>query len=180
MPFRTFNTWLWDGNINTPIPQPKTKDDGTVVTPDIMKYNSPITHTYVISLFLRNGPLNKYLNQYFNNMGVRYLDKEDLFKFIKKCVIDFGIRKNETVFYQYRKETQIYSKLRSKLPFLKNNDIVLLAEIIEKSSDKDAIYQSLDLEAPKKQKIKLTKKKAEKAEKTSLKDFLEKHFSIVR
>jgi len=179
MPFRTFNTWLFDGRLDSPIPKPKTKDDGTVVVPDIMKYNSPITPTYVISMFLRNGPLNRYLNKYFNNMGVRYLDKEDLFMFIKKCVIDFAIRKNEIVFYQYKKETQIYSKLRAKLPFLKNNDIVLFAELIEKSPDRDSVYQALDMEKPKKQKIKLNKKQVEEKEKTSLKEFLERHFSIV-
>jgi hypothetical protein len=171
---------MWDGKIDSPIPKPKTKDDGTVVIPDILKYNSPITHTYVISLFLRNGPLNRYLNKHFNNMSVRYLDKEDLFKFIKKCVIDFGIRKNETVFYQYRKEGQIYGKLRDKLPFLKNNDIILLAELIEKSPDRDSIYQALGMEKPKKLKVKLDKKQVEEKGKTSVKEFLEGHFSIVR
>jgi hypothetical protein len=115
-------------------------------------------------------------------MGVRYLDKEDLFKFIKKCVIDFGVRKTETIFYQYRKETQIYTKLRDRLPFLKNNDIVLLAELIEKSPERDSIYQVLDLDKPKKTKIKIDKKqvKAQEKIKSSLSDFLEGHFSIVR
>ena len=46
MPFKAFNSWLFDGNIKTPIPKAK---DGV----DVLKYNSPITHTFVISLFLR-------------------------------------------------------------------------------------------------------------------------------
>jgi len=47
MPFRTYNNWLFDGQRNSPIP----KTDKL----DILKYNSPITHTFVISMFLRNG-----------------------------------------------------------------------------------------------------------------------------
>lgn len=176
-PFKIFNSWLWDGNINNPIPRPQTGENGTV---DILKYNSPITPTYVISLFLKHGPLNNYLNDHFNNMGVRYLDKKELFLFVKKCVIDFNIRKSDTVFYQYKKEGKLYSKLREKLPNLKNNDIILLAELIEKSSDKDSIYNSLDLDKPKKQKLRLTKKDEKEKEKISLSDLLEGYFSIIK
>ena len=80
MPFKTFNSWLFDGSRNTPLPKAK---DGI----DILKYNSPITHTYALSLFLRNGVLNHYLDKYFNNIGLRYLPKEELFLFLKQCVI---------------------------------------------------------------------------------------------
>jgi hypothetical protein len=169
-PFKIFNTWLWDGNINSPIPK------GEV---DILKYNSPITHTYIISLFLRHGPLNNYLNNYFNNMGVRYLDKKDLFFFIKKCVMDFRIRKGDLIFYQYKKEKLIYSKLRSKYSDLKDNDIYLLIDLIDKSLNKESIYQSLGLDTPKKQKIKLTKKEV-KNNSLSLETLLKEHFSFVK
>ena len=86
MPYKLFNSWLFDGKKNSPIPRSEKVD--------ILKYNSPITHTFVISLFLRNGPLNYYLDENFNNIGLRYLTREDLFKFVKKCVIDFKIKKS--------------------------------------------------------------------------------------
>jgi hypothetical protein len=65
------------------------------------------------------------------------------------------------------------------LPHLKNNDIVLLCELIEKSEDKDQIYHTIGLEVPKKKKISI-RKKTKKKDKVPLKDLLEENFSIYR
>jgi len=172
MPFRTFNNWLFDGIKDSPIPKPK---NGV----DILKYNSPITHTFLVAMFLRNGYLNSYLNKYFNDINLRYLSKEELFKFIKKCVIDFRIKKRDIVYYPRRTKQILYEKLREKIPTLKNDDILLLCEIIEKSNNKDAIFESLNLEKPKKRSMKTKKSKKDKTKKISLEDFLSEHFSIV-
>ena len=168
MPFKTFNNWLFDKNKNSPLPKPK---NGV----DILKYNSPITHTYVISLFLRNGLLNHYLDLFFNNINVRYLTREELFKFIKKCVMDFKIRRQELVFYPRRQRFELYEKLREKIHTLKNDDIFLLCDIIDRSKDKESVYHSLGLDKPKKKK---GKNKKIKDEKFSLKDLME-HFSTI-
>ena len=37
MPFKTYFNWLFDGNIKSPIPSPKTADDGKVIVPNILK-----------------------------------------------------------------------------------------------------------------------------------------------
>ena len=168
-PFKVFNSWLFDGRKNSPIPKSEKVD--------ILKYNSPITHTYVIALFLRNGLLNHYLDKYFNNISLRYLTREELLKFIKKCVLDFKVKKSDLVFYKRRARRVLYDKLREKMPFLKNDDILLLCDIIENSEIKDAIYDSLDLQKPKKSKLKKARKVESK--KTNLKDFIEEHFSMV-
>lgn len=175
MPFKTFNNWLFDGRKDTPIPRPKTNDEGKVVTPDILKYNSPITHTFVIAMFLRNGALNHYLDTYFNNISLRYLSREDIFKFIKKCVIDFKIKKRDVMFYKRRARHMLYEKLRERMPYLKNDDVLLLCDIVENSDNKDAVFDSLGLEIPKKTKLKKTKKL--KVKKISLDKFLSEHFS---
>lgn len=169
MPFKTFNNWLFDGSRSSPIPKEK---DGI----DILKYNSPITHTYAISIFLRNGPLNHYLNKYFNNMGLRYLPKDELFRFLKNCVIDFRVKRRDIVYYPYRRKTKLYQVLRDKISHFKNDDILLLCDIIDKSKDKEMIYHSLGIEKPKKQKLK--KKKTTK-KKMSVEEFLKEHFSII-
>ena len=130
---------------------------------DILKYNSPISHTFVLQMFMRNGSLNHYLNDYFNNIGLRYLSKEELFMFIKKCVMDFRIRRNQIVFYKWRRQDKLYNLLRDKFPQFKNNDITLLAELIEKSDEREAIFNSLGLEMPKKKKIRTGKKAPKKA-----------------
>ena len=48
MPFRTFNSWLFDGQRYSPIPKPKSGVN-------LLKYNSPITHTFLVSMFLRHS-----------------------------------------------------------------------------------------------------------------------------
>ena len=160
---------MFDGNIKTTIPKAR---DGV----DILKYNSPITHTFVISLFLRNAKLNHYLNNYFNNINLRYLSKEELFYFIKKCVVDFRVKKRDIVYYPRKARNQLYEKLREKIPILKNGDVSLLCDIIHKSEDKNVVYESLGIDKPKKQKI---RRKKIKKKKISLKDFLREHFSTI-
>jgi len=169
MPFKTFNTWLFDGSRTSPLPPRK---EGV----DILKYNSPITHTYAISMFMRNGPLNRYLNEYFNNMGLRYLSKEELFLFLKQCVIDFRVQRRDVVFYPYHRKSKLHQILREKLAQLKNDDISLLCDIIDKSEDKDLIYHSLGIEKVKKEKL---KKKETKKKKISAANFLKQNFSII-
>jgi len=179
MPFKTFNNWLFDGNRNSQIPKAQVDSNGKEIVPDILKYNSPIGHTYVISLFMRYGELNYYLNQYFNDINLRYLSREELFKFIKKCVLDFRVRRGDLVFYPRKERVKLFEVLREKLPQLKDDDIFLLCDIIDKSEIKEGIYQSLDLEKPKKLKLKKSDKK-NKIEKISVRAFLEEHFSIQR
>ena len=172
MPFKTFNKWLFDGKINSPIPRPRKDDNGKIIVNDILKYNSPITHTYVISLFLRYGSLNHYLDTYLNNINLRYLSRKDILKFIKKCVIDFKVKKRDIVFYKHKTKRILFDRLRDKMPLLKNDDVLLLCDIIEQSSNKSAIFDSLGIEMPKKTKIKKTKK-------IPLDKFLKEHFSVI-
>lgn len=177
MPFRTFSNWLFDGNINSEIPKPKKDANGKDIIPDILKYNSPITNQYVISIFLKNSILNHYLNRYLNNVGVWYLEKEDLFKFIKKCVIDFKVKKYDLVYYKRKKEDKLYQVMRERFPFLKNHDVRLFCKIVEASQERDAVYQKFNLEAPKKEKFRKNKKNKDK--KISLESFLGENFSMM-
>lgn len=182
--FQVFNNWIFDGNLKTPIPTPKYDEDGKEVVPDILKYNSPITHTYVLKLFLRNGSLNYYLDTYMNNINLRYLDKAELLYFIKKAVIDYKIQKRDLVFYQYRQKDKLFEKLKYKFPMLKANDLDLLCDNIMKSEEKQIIMESLGLEKQEKIK-KLSKKEIKKLDKnksknkTKIKDFIKENFSMI-
>ncbi len=178
MPYKTFYNWLFDGSRNSPIPKPKVNDKGKVIVPDLLKYNSPIHHTFLISMFMKNGPLNHYLDKHFNNMNLRYLNKEDLFIFVKKCVLDFKIKRRDITYVPYQKQDKLFSILREKLPMLKKQDVKLLSTMINKSDEKERIYQTLGLEVIKKKKLKRKGKKINKG-KISLKEFLEENFSIV-
>jgi hypothetical protein len=175
MPYRTFNGWLFDGSRDSEFPKPRYADDGKEIIPDILKYNSPITATYVVSMFLKNGPLNHYLDNYLNNINLRYLDKKELFMFIKKCVLDFRLGRRDTVFIPWTRKTKLFGELRNKFPELKNCDISLLCDLVEESDQKEAIFNTLGLEKPKKLKVKKQKRK----KKISLKEFMAQHFSIM-
>jgi hypothetical protein len=130
------------------------------------------------------GELNHYLNKYFNNIGLYYLEKEDLFKFIKKCIIDFKVRRNNLSFITTKKDSNLFQGLRKKFPALKACDISLLIDIIEKESDdlKNSVYESLGLLKPEKPKKarKLSKKVLEKVENVKIKNWVVENFSLVR
>jgi len=175
MPYRTFNSWLFDGSRDSDFPTPKYADDGKEIIPDLLKYNSPISVTYAISMFLKNGPLNHYLDKYFNNINLRYMDKKEIFLFIKKCVLDFRVGRRDTSFIPFTRKNKLFGILRNKFPELKNCDVSLLCDLVEESDDKEAIYNTLGLEKPKKIKV----KKQKKSKKVKLKDFMAEHFSIM-
>jgi len=169
--YKVFYSWLFDGQRTSPIPPAR---DGI----DILKYNSPITNTFILSLFMRNGNLNHYLNTYFNNMGLRYMTREDMFMFIKKCILDFNIKRREIMFYKFSYQDKLYNVLRDKFPQFKNDDINLLSEIINKSKEKQIIWETLGLKLPKKKKIKRSKKTL-KNKNISSESFLSEHFSML-
>lgn len=172
MPFKTFTNWIFDGRKDSDIPTPSGNK-----TIGITKYNSPITHTFVISLFLRNGNINKYLNKYLNNVGLRYINKQELFHFIKKVVQDCYVKKYDLMYYERPEKNQLFDKLRDKLSVLKDDDISLLVEQITSSPSSTSIYESLGLQAPKRKKFRKQKREVSSV---SLEEFLRKNFEVVK
>jgi len=162
MPFKTFSNWLFDNNPKSPIPK------------ILLNYNSPITNIYVIKLFMKHSQLNSYLNRYFNNIGLLYLDKEDLFLFAKQCVRDFNIKRKDIPYFPYRRKDKLFEILRYRNPCLKDYDIQHFCNIIDKLDQKDSIYASLGIE----KKIEKKKIKAKKTKTLSYKSFLAKNFTI--
>ena len=178
MPYKTFSAWLFDGNPKSPIPTPNEN------VPDLLKYNSPIHHTYLISLFLNNGKVNHYLDKYFNNMGLRYLERDELFKFVKKLVQDFKIQRNSLPFFKYGgRKTKLYDSLKRKFPMLKTYDIAFLCDVIDKSDEKERVYATFGIDDPEAHKKKKSKQKNEATENTgriTVKEFIEKNFNMVK
>jgi hypothetical protein len=176
MPFKTYYNWLFDGHKDSQIPSPRTDDNGKDIVPDILKYNSPITNQYAISVFLKNLHLNKYLDQYFNNINLYSIPRDELLKFIKRCVLEFRIGRYDPIYYRRKYNDKLYEIIEKKFPHIKSFEIEYLCSIINKSDKKDSIYKSLGLDPPKRQKIRTKKRKQEKK---SLKDFLAENFSIM-
>jgi len=172
MPFKTFNNWLFDGNFKSRIPT----GEGV---PDLLKYNSPITNQYMITMFINQGKLNHFLNEYFNNMGLYYLEKEEFMRFMKKCVVDFKIQRKNIPYIPIQRNGKLFDALRKKISILKSHDVNLLAEIVDKLENKDQIYYSLGLE--KMEPVKKIKgiKKITKKEKPTVKEFIESSFKVM-
>jgi len=166
MPYRTFNNWIFNGDINSPIPK------------DLLKYNSPITPMYIMKMFLKYPDLTIYLDDNLNRLEMFYLNKEEMFKFFKKCVHDFKVQRNKVPYIPYSREEKIFSELRKKFPLMKNFDIAYMIELINKSDEKESIYHALGLEKPKKRKIRQKKKK--KKGSITLREFLSSNFKMVK
>ena len=172
--YETFYRWIFDGFLQSELPQKEV----------YLKYNSPITTNRLISSFMLYGELNHYLNKYFNNVGLYYIEKEDIFRFVKKCIIDFKVRRNNLSFINIKKDSNLFQGLRKKFPTLKGCDISLLIDIIDKESDdlKNSVYESLGLLKPEKPKKarKLLKKVLEKVENVKIKNWIAENFSASR
>jgi hypothetical protein len=169
--YKIFMNWLFDGNVNSPIPAP----DPEYGIPDILKYNSYITHTYMISLFIKIGNLNHYLNEYMYNINLRYISKNDLMIYIKDCIIRNKIKKYQLHYFIYTRKHVIFNILQEKCPYLKKDDILMICKQIDNSKEKESIYQTLGIIKPEKQKV----KKIRSEEKISLKKFINDNFSII-
>jgi hypothetical protein len=109
---------------------------------------------------------------------LRYLERSELFYFIKKCVLDFRVSRRDIVYYKRTQYHKLFEKLKIKFPYLKDYEVDLLCKIIDDSKEKDGIYSSLGIEKPKKQKVRISKKKNEGS--VSWKDFLKGNFSTMR
>ena len=167
-PYKLFFDWCFDGFKDTPIPKPEI----------LLKYNSPINETFMIRMFIQNGKLNNYLDKHFNNIGLRYIDKEDLFYFIKECVRNFKIKRSDIHYFPWRPRVALFEKLRKKIPLLKDHEISLLGSFVEKSEDKDKIFSALGIDKPKKKKAR-KKKQKKKVGKISVEEFLNQNFRVV-
>jgi len=168
-PFQVFQNWLFDGNTKSEIPE------------ELLKSTSPISAQYTISIFMGNPVLNLFLDQYFNNMNLWYLDKEELFIFIKKCVRDFKIQRRSLIYTPWKKQDKLYNALRKRVPYLKPYEIVELCKIVDNSENKDQIYKTMGLDDDllKKKIGKAPKPKKEvRKKKVKIKEYIESNFRM--
>jgi len=164
-PYTLFWDWCFDKKPDSSIPSPEV----------LLKYNSPITVPFLLKSFLNNIKLNHYLNTHMNHIGLYSIEKEELYKFIKKCIQDFKIQRREIHYSPYKTRDQLTEKLTKKFPVFKPYDVELLATLVQKDEMRSSIYRALGMDKPQKQKLKKRKKK----KKAPLKIFLAEHFRMV-
>jgi len=150
-PYQILNKWLYDGSSTSIIP--KEILEGNIIGPQ-----------YILWYF-KNSIYNIYINKHFNNFDIYKLDKKIALQFLKKAIIDTGF-KPKFIPKQKHISTKISKLLKNKYPYFKSDDINLLVSIIDKSEEKDQIYETFGLYQPK-------KKKTTKAVKKEILDFFE-------
>jgi len=149
--YRSLTTWLFDGQINSDLPK---KDE-------ILKYNSPITHQFILCCFMQVPKFNHYLNEELNNFDLYKIPKWELLKFMKQMVTQ--LRLSFDRHYTWRKNsyittTKLFNILWKRYPYLKRYEINMLCQYIDNlpNQEKEQYYATFGLDKPKKTKIRKT------------------------
>jgi hypothetical protein len=150
-PYKILTDWLKDGSRMTQFPQELVDDKS--IGQNFLLY------------FFQQSPYGLVISKLFNNFGLYVLDRIEVFKFIKESIMLSGYR--QQYIERGEKRSEKFEKLlKLRFPYLKNYELPLLVEIIDKSDEKESIYQMFGIYDSK-------KKKTTKAELKKLQDFNE-------
>ena len=161
--FTDYHRWLFDGDIKSTIPHEVVK-----------AYN--ISPQYLISTFMTCGKLNSYLDSVFNNFSLFYIKKEELLIFIKKCVIDFSVKKSNLLYLPFSKKDKNFEVMQETFPCLKRYEISTLIDILKSHPDRDDLYIAIGLEDDRKPMLLKSAKKG-KMEDRSISNYLKRTFA---
>ena len=138
------NRWIYDGSVETKIPE------------DVINDKS-IGQMYLL-YFFRQSPYGLIISKLFNNWNIFSLDRVEVLYFLKQCVMLSGY-KPPFVQKVPSKKNKLVDELKYKYPFLKNEELFMIVEIIDNSEEKDRIYEMFGLYTPKKKKLTESQKK---------------------
>jgi len=159
--YKAFTTWLFDGQHDSKLQ----KQD------EILKYNSPITHQFILTCFMQVPKFNHYLNQELNNYNLYKVNKMEFLKFLKKAVIDLRLTSNRHYTWRntrYIRMSKLHNVLTKRYPYLKQYEITTLCDKIDTmpKDEKNKYYATFGVDVIKEQKIK-RRQKTKKANKNS-------------
>jgi len=138
------NRWLNDGSKSSKMPKELISDKS--IGPQYILY------------YFKDSIYNIWFNEHFNNFGIYQIDRIDMIKFLKQCVLDTGYKPPFLPRYKNTK-TKISVILKKKYPYFKMDDINLLVKEIDSSEECKQIYETLGLHKPKKTKTNAANKK---------------------
>lgn len=178
MPYKQFSNYLFDGKYNEDPPE------------ELCRPSSPISQLYAISLFMKCGDLNHFLNKHLNTFTIFQIPKDEVFKFIKNCIKDFNISKHQAWYFSKRqKKNNLFDILSKRYPLLKEYEIYELCDLVNKSEDKNKILEGLGLKVDYKKTKGIKDKKIKKVDNKKeddklyndlkINDFLQKNFVVM-
>jgi uracil-DNA glycosylase family 4 len=125
-PYNLLWTWLFDRNLNSPIPEECI----------------PLSSKYFLLNLIKNPKVCHFINTHLNNFSIHALDKEDTLKLLKELCYHFNITKRDLLYIPYKKveDKQNIDKVRQKLPHFKRDEI---RYILDNFSDNDEVIEVL-------------------------------------
>lgn len=128
--FTVLMNWIRDGNLKSPFP--KEIENTRISIPYLLYYFSPSPKYFI------------FINDVFNNFTALKLNSVDVLKTFKEIVYYTGYNS-----FQHKKvaskENELIDILWKKFPYFKRDDVCLMVELIDKSDQKDAIYEQFGL-----------------------------------
>ena len=160
--YTILNNWFYDGSKETTIPDEVIKDKS-------------IGQMYLLNFF-KSSAYGMVISKLFNNWGLFELDRIEVLKFMKECILLSGFKQP---FFQRvpPKKSKLVDEFKSKYPFLKKEELFMIVDIVDNSEEKEQVYEMFGLYTPTKKK--LTKEQKEsfntenKKEKVSLDSLME-------
>ena len=165
--YTILDKWLFDGSKSSPIPK-EVKEDKRIGPNHLLYFFSGTEHSV-------------YISKYFNNFNIYQLDRLEVFSMIKDIVQKTAYVPRWKRRYNSSKSA-IAKELWKKYPYLKPDDINLLADNLENMDCRDAVFEMLGLEKPKKVKDKTskTKPKVSKPKEDNSMESLLDNFDLVK
>lgn len=132
--YSLLNSWLYDGSASTVIP-PDVAADKSLGQMNLLYYFRSSSYGLVIS-------------KLFNNWNLFALDRVEVLYFLKQCVMLSGYK---PPFIQKvpAKKSKLADELKRVYPFLKKDEVFMIVDSIDNSTDKDKVYETFGLYSPK-------------------------------
>lgn len=149
-PYQVLDFWMKDGNLSTPYP----KD---------LEGNRAISQVYFLNYFETSQRYFPFINNMFNNYNLFYISVKDLCIMLKEMVYFTSFKKP---FGQAKKKKSINNKLidifKKRYGYLKKEEIMMLVDFVDKSEDKEIIYEMFGFRNLKSEKLSASEKKNQK------------------
>lgn len=142
-PYQILTNWLFDRNINSPLPN------------EVIE--NKISGKHFLLQFLKVKDIVLFCNKYLNNIDIFTLPDDVIFYTLKQLCIKTSTDKTKMLFIPRKKidKTDLISKIKSKLVYLKTDEIEYLISNYSDTQEYQLLMESLGLnDTTKKEKVK--------------------------
>ena len=148
-PWAEFQQWLIDKN-------------NSELSNEVSKVIN-IRNSLIMFCYMENTTI--FLNEYFNNFNSMKLNQSETFNFLKTICLKNNVSRHKFSFIKQDKKDKIINNVRTKIPYLKKEEVKYFLDLIKGTEEEEEILECLGLQKIKKKR--LTKKQLNELEKMS-------------